>query len=152
MISLDIALICEARIKEAKEGLKILMEIYDKYQANQYVLFPDEVMLKDGVKFFPVYRSRFPNDYVFILFFYKNQHAEMAKNLMDKFVKIEVINEKIMKKILEGYALCDMSDKLTVVSVKKPYDTNAEFLIGKRGVGKKEIVCFDIYGLDRVPE
>ena len=42
-------------------------------------------------------------------------------------------------------ALVNLCEELTIVSVKEPYDTGAERLLGKKGVTKREILWFDIY-------
>ena len=51
-----------------------------------------------------------------------------------------------MTQYLSYYALIDKSKKWIVVSVKQPYDTGAEKMLGKHGITKKDIVYYDIYG------
>lgn len=58
------------------------------------------------------------------------------------FIKL---NEDDILCIVRLAALVNLGEELTIVSVKDPYDTGAERLLGKKGVTKREILWFDIY-------
>lgn len=62
-----------------------------------------------------------------------------------------LISEKRMHQLMKFYALVDMSDQWISVSVKEPYDTYAEHLLGHHGVTKKELICYDIFKMNNVP-
>lgn len=54
-------------------------------------------------------------------------------------------NEEQISCIIRLAALVNLCEELTIVSVKEPYDTGAERLLGKKSVTKREILWFDIY-------
>lgn len=60
--------------------------------------------------------------------------------------KIQFLKPKHINCLMKYYALVDMSQFWTVVSVTTPYDTGAERLLGIKEITKKEIVYYDIYG------
>ena len=55
------------------------------------------------------------------------------------------IKESKMNCLIRFAGLVNLTDKWTIVSVKEPYDTGAERLLGKKGITKREIVWYDIY-------
>jgi len=60
-----------------------------------------------------------------------------------------VISKNKMKCLIRYSALVPRNEEWTIVSVKEPYDTGAERLLGKKGVTKREIVWYDIYRMSK---
>ena len=55
------------------------------------------------------------------------------------------ITSEQMSNIMRYMALVNLGAECTIVSVKEPYDTGAERLLGKKGVTKEEIVWYDVF-------
>lgn len=67
-------------------------------------------------------------------------------------VEIKLLTSTQLSQLMNFFALVDLSQKWTIVSCSIPYPTGAEYLLGKKGVTKKELVCFDIYGFSSIPK
>lgn len=67
-------------------------------------------------------------------------------------VKAVYIGRNTAGKLLKYYALYEFTPRMVIVSLTRPYDTHAQNLLGLYGVGKEELVCFDIYRLREKPE
>lgn len=120
------------------------------YRADRYIFFPEGrgEYLEWGIRLLPRYMRQ-------------NQSARIIVMAADDMVGQEIVRQGIknvtFKKIsnhsmdcfLRFYALKDMSGQWIVVSTKKPYDTGAERLLGVKGTTIRDIVCYDIYKLDR---
>lgn len=57
-----------------------------------------------------------------------------------------------MEYLIKYYALYEFSSKVTIISLKKPYDTYGENLLGFKGVTKETLLCFDIYRFNEIPK
>ncbi len=62
-----------------------------------------------------------------------------------------LLSEKEMECLLRFCALVNLSGELTIVSVREPYDTGAERMLGKKGTTKRELVWYDIYRMSKPP-
>lgn len=60
-------------------------------------------------------------------------------------IRFQLLKSQYIRCLMKYYALVDMSESWTVVSVTEPYDTGAERLLGIKQVTQKEIVYYDIY-------
>jgi len=56
-----------------------------------------------------------------------------------------------IKAIIKYYALYEFSSRLTIISLKEPYDTCGENLLGVKGVTKEDLLCMDIYHFSLTP-
>lgn len=61
------------------------------------------------------------------------------------------ISEKEMNCLIRYAALVSRMNEWTIVSVKEPFNTGAERLLGKKGVGKGDIVWYDIFRMSELP-
>lgn len=70
-----------------------------------------------------------------------------------KFTRITAIkiDEKKMGCLIRYAALVNRMEEWTIVSVKEPFDTGAERLLGKKGVKKGDIVWYDIFRMSESP-
>lgn len=71
---------------------------------------------------------------------------ELVQGMKIHNLRYGILKPRQMTQLMRYYALMDKSDVWTVVSVKEPYDTGAERMVGKKGVTYKEIVFYDVYG------
>lgn len=147
----DITKYCEIKIEQAKRGLKLFKQLCDREKKDKYVVFWDDNLIMDGIKYFKYYKEKFKNNEKILLIFCNKKDFDRAYTLSDDNVEIKMFPRDLIETILTGYALCDLSPKLKVISVNKPYRTCVDNLLGKKGIGTREIVCFDIYELNRVP-
>ena len=75
-----------------------------------------------------------------------------CSNIAHENLHIEFLNQKKLDYIIRFTGLVPLKESCTIVSVKEPYDTGAERLLGKKGVTKKEIVWYDVYKNSETPE
>ena len=67
-------------------------------------------------------------------------------------IKNLMISQKQMKCLMRYAALVNRMKEWTIVSVKTPFDTGAERLLGLHGLSVEDIVCYDILKLDKKDE
>ena len=67
------------------------------------------------------------------------------KNIQHPNIHKKKISRKQMQCLVRYSALVPRNQEWMIVSVKQPYDTGAERLLGKKGVTKREIVWYDVY-------
>lgn len=137
------------KLKEAKEGYRYFLRLLRKEHSKKCVLFLDNDLWTYGVmhlgEFCGASRSK-----VLVICSSEMQFGTIKDLFQDDF-KIRLIDKEMIKKILSGYSLCDLSTKLTVVSVIEPYDTHARYMIGRKNITPEEIVCIDVYKMNCIP-
>lgn len=143
--------IMEDRLKNARQGYRAFQRFRKKFPADRYLLFRDIRLSKTAIDYFDDYAKMFPHATVFVLLFTTEEQQLYAKNRIKTKIQCMVASKELQNNILDAYALCNLSRWLTVVSLTEPYDTGAWRLLGKKGVGLEELVCFDIYEMDAVP-
>lgn len=113
---------------------------------SRYILFPenDEEYNAWGLRYMPDYIKKEHFDRVVILT-YNAKLEEDCKRISHPNKKVVRIEEDKMKCLMRYAGLVNKNDEWTIVSVKQPYDTCAERLLGKKGVTKRDIVWYDIY-------
>lgn len=67
-------------------------------------------------------------------------------------VQILLFPQRKAECLIKYYALYEFSTRLTIISLKKPYDTCGENLLGVKGVTKEDLLCFDIYRFGLNPQ
>ena len=70
--------------------------------------------------------------------------ARACKNVRCVDLHTIMISSAWMDCLIRYAALVCRNAEWTIISVKEPYDTGAERLLGKKGVTKKEIVWYDM--------
>ena len=139
---------------KAKIGEKIWDKISKRNDTELYVIMPEE---DDEYNYFALlyldeYMSRKKAETATIIC---SDH--MIKRIVPAFTKnsrvysIYFTNFK-MKCLIKYYALYEFSSKVTIISLKKPYDTYGENLLGFKGVTKETLLCFDIYRFNEIPK
>ncbi len=74
------------------------------------------------------------------------------RNRAGSQIKAVHIRKGTAKKLLKYYALHEFTSRIAIVSLTEPYDTHGQNLLGLHGVDKEELVCRDIYRLQKKPE
>lgn len=137
---------------QAYWGKWIWMRLRRKYGTgflpSRYILFPskDPEYNHWGVTLLPTYLAEKHIDKVMLLTTDETLAATLQE-VAHSNKHILKISPSKMHCLLRLAALVNLNEEMTIVSVKEPYDTCAERLLGKRGVTKKEIVWYDIYHL-----
>ena len=119
----------------------------NKYRAEKYIFFPsqDAIYTKWGILMLPIYLKKNQIKKTLVLIC-DEKIEKLFRCLKSKEIVVKRISKTQMTQYLSYYALIDKSKKWVVVSVKQPYDTGAERMLGKHGITKKDIVYYDIYG------
>lgn len=123
------------------------------YAPSRYLLFPssDDEYNAWGLYYLDYYLQKNHYDKVIVL----TKEVELSKalrNIHHNNLHIIQLNEEQMNCIIRLNALVNLGAQCTIVSVKEPYDTGAERLLGKKGVTKRELVWYDIYRMSKQPE
>lgn len=125
----------------------------DGLYPSRYILFPSEDNEYNawGIYFLSYYIEKNHFDRVIVLAS-DEKILTALKNL--NLVNFHILNIKKTKMdcLIRLAGLVKLESKWTIVSVKEPYDTDAEHLLGKKGITKKEIVWYDIYKMSVKPE
>lgn len=150
-------------IKDAIAG-KIIWEcVKNTCKSDMYIIVPNNIQLK-ALTFFYLEsyckRTKIIHEYTY------NQSVSkgitiITSNSKDKNVidilfnyeyRFQIIPEDRIAKLLKFYALVDSSLPWIIASIDQPYDTHAHNLVVCGLSTMKEIVCFDIYGMNCVPK
>lgn len=118
----------------------------------RYILFPseDEEYNHWGCYYLPDYVKNNKIGYLIILSF-NDGILEKCTKEPDVEKSLLKISKRDMACLIKFAALVNMMNEWTIVSVKEPYDTGAERLLGKKGVTKREIVWYDVYRMSELP-
>lgn len=136
--------------KKLYEGFKGRIAWYflnKKYEANNYILFPsnDQDFNKWGILLLPAYMKKSKFQKVVVLSSDK-RIRKAIQCVNSNNVVIKQISQKQMKQYISYYALINKSKEWRVVSVTQPYETGADRLLGIKGITKRDIVYYDVYG------
>ena len=135
---------------QAYKGKIVWERIKKKYgrgiAPSRYIVFPedDEEYNKWALYYMPKYLEREHFDKVIILTSSPKLEEE-CKKIKHANKKILMVDERKMRYLIRFAGLVNMNDEWTIISVKQPYDTCAEQLLGKKGITKRDIVWYDIY-------
>lgn len=113
---------------------------------ERFIIFPEE---NDeygywGVKLLPQFLKKKRITKALLIATKDNKNIA---TLNDNEVTVKYLTKGKINDILAFYAMWDISEKWTVVSTRKPYDTGAERLLGKCNVTYRDIVEYDVYQL-----
>ena len=67
-------------------------------------------------------------------------------------INLYEVDESVIEDLVLLYGLYKFSDKVAIISLTEPYNTGAERLLGVYGTTKEDLLCFDIYGFDHLPD
>lgn len=135
------------RLRYAFRGYFIWKKIQIRHkEIEKYIIFPEISSEYNfwGLKFLPEYVEK-KNIKKYVVIY---SDSEMKQKFSNTSITKICFPENRIQMMLCYYALADMSSKWTVVSVKLPYNTKAENLLGRNGVTKREIVQYDIYQIE----
>lgn len=116
------------------------------FYPSRYILFPsdDKEYNAWGIEFLSDYLEKNNFDKVIVLTKDEDVYSAVQK-VSHINLHVLKIKESKMNCLIRFAGLVNLTDKWTIVSVKEPYDTGAERLLGKKGITKREIVWYDIY-------
>lgn len=136
----------------AEKGKALWESMDEKYNADLYIIFPhvNEEYNYYALLYLDEYIAAKKAEKIVIVTM--EDVIERAIPVFSK-AKAEVhkINDEEIKEIIKYYALYEFSTRLTIISLKMPYDTCGENLLGVKGVTKEDLLCFDIYRFSRNP-
>ncbi len=136
----------EGHFALADKGKQLWETIDERFNADLYILFPhvNEEYNYYALLYLDEYIVAKKAEKVVLI-----TMESVIKKALPVFSKskaevYEVSNDDI-KAIIKYYALYEFSTRLTIISLKEPYDTCGENLLGVKGVTKEDLLCFDIY-------
>lgn len=136
----------EGHFALADKGKQLWETIDERFNADLYILFPhvNEEYNYYALLYLDEYIVAKKAEKVVLI-----TMESVIKKALPVFSKLkaevyEVSNDDI-KAIIKYYALYEFSTRLTIISLKEPYDTCGENLLGVKGVTKEDLLCFDIY-------
>lgn len=134
---------------QANSGRKLWRKIQKKYghidEYTRYILFPenDDEYNAWAIYFLNSWAEIFRYERIFVIS--SNESVLSTIPLLKEFdFKTISVSEKQMRNLVRLAGLVNMMDSWSIVSVKQPYDTGAERMLGKKGISKKEIVWYDM--------
>ena len=129
---------------------KIRKKHGEGYYPSRYIIFPseDDEYNAWGLYLMPYYLKDKHLDKITIISC--DEELIQASSCINHYnLHIECREE--MDCLIRLFALVNINDEWTIVSVKEPYDTGAERLLGKKGVTKRAIIWYDVYRMDKRP-
>lgn len=136
----------------ADKGKQLWENIDESFKADLYILFPH---VNEEYNY---YALLYLDEYI-----EKKRAKEVVLITMERVIKkvlpvfskakikVHEVSHDDIKAIIKYYALYEFSTRLTIISLKEPYDTCGENLLGVKGVTKEDLLCFDIYRLFENP-
>lgn len=122
-----------------------------KYKADRYILMPKkgEVYNFFALLYLDEYIEKYRSQKTVIMTC--DDSVKKALPLFSKAANVCLCNFSRIKAecLLQYYALYEFSTKITIVSLTEPYDTCGENLLGIHGVTREDLLCYDIYRLDK---
>ena len=150
---MDIREKVEEKIKEARiasEEWIILQEKLklDTDKNNKIILFPleEQSIYESGLKYLDTYIMRQNIDGAYIVYVDDYVGDNLNKFSNGNFVK-QRISENQMNRLITLYSLYPMEDKITVVSINKPYMRWGYKLQGVKGVTEEQLIAIGVYGI-----
>lgn len=125
-----------------------------RYGAEKYIVMPhsgDEYN-RYALDYLEIYLEREKAQTAVVLAFDQEVIARLTAYRGTHTVTAVKAKERSILCLLRYYALYPFTSKLTVISLTVPYDTCGENLLGVHGITKKELLCYDIYGFEEIPE
>lgn len=139
---------------KAYKGKFIWSRLKKKYgtgrMPSKYILFPEEDIRYNAwaLCFMEYYINKIKLDKVIVLTMGQSV-IDAIENVNHSNMHVIKLSKKSMECLIRYSALVPRNEEWTIVSVKKPYDTGAERLIGKKGISEKEIVWYDVYRMSK---
>jgi len=124
----------------------VFWKIYSKlFEVDKYIFFPsNEIEYNEwGIVMLPAYVHKLESKSILVIVSEKRLKKIIENNFSD-LVKVKKISILHMRWLMKYYAL--VNQKWVVVSVKQPYCTGADKLLGIRNISYKDIVYYDVFG------
>lgn len=143
----------DEHFKLAEKGMKIWERIDTQYNADLYILFPHENEEYNYYALLHLEEYLENKKVTKVVFLCSDMGVIKALPLFIKrnIVVCQMILDDI-KAVLKYYALFEFTARLTIISLKEPYDTCGENLLGVKGITKEDLLCYDIYRFEKTPK
>lgn len=131
-----------------------LKKQYDPgYHPSRYILFPSEDTTYNGWALCYMKSYLEKNRFDKVMAVVKDEALKKGlTNIRHNNLHIVQISPAQMTCLMRLCALIDLNRECTIVSVKEPYDTGAERLLGKKGTTKGDIIWYDVYKMSKPPK
>lgn len=142
----------EGHFALADTGKQLWEAIDDEFDADLYIIFPhvNEEYNYYALLYLDEYISAKKAEKVVLI-----TSESVIKKALPLFCEKKLViyraDSDDIKAIIKYYALYEFSTRLTIISLKVPYDTCGENLLGVKGVTKEDLLCFDIYRFSENP-
>lgn len=127
-----------------------------KYQVDRFILMPHrhEIYNTYTLCYLPAYLEKEKVCSVCLITCDREIYEQIQKGVWPNRYQVQALlkRDNWIHRIIRFYALYEFSNKIKIISLTEPYDTCGENLLGVHGVTKKELLCYDILGLTRVPD
>ena len=143
----------EAAIELAKQGEKNWKCLMEKHPADKFIILPHEESEYNtwAAIYFDDYMKK-ENARSAVLISLFSSVLNRFDEVSDSYIIEKVCgNKKWVESLLMFYAFHPFSERIVIISLTKPYDTGGENLLGVRGVTERELLCYDIYGFNKIP-
>lgn len=136
----------------ADKGKALWESMDERYNADLYIMFPhtDEEYNYYALLYLDEYIAAKKAEKTVLI-----TMEDVIERALPVFSKAEAevykIDREEIAAIIKYYALYEFSTRLTIISLKMPYDTCGENLLGVKGVTKEDLLCFDIYRFSENP-
>lgn len=140
----------EAHFKKAEEGKIIWKKLSAEHKADRYILMPE---VNSQYNFYALlyldeYMEKIEAESVCIITSESSVSKVIDLFTSNESVDVVITSHEDIMRVIKYYSLYEFTSKLTIISLKIPYDTGGENLIGVKGVTRKDLFCFDIYAFN----
>lgn len=140
-------------LRQAEKGKAVWENIDNKYDSEQYFIFPHE---NDEYNFYALlYLDQFMMENKLnkaVILCSDPVFEKVVPLFTQKDIVVYRIEKENIDAMLRYYGLFEFSTRLKIISLTKPYDTYGENLLGIKNVTKEDLLCYDIYRFDAVPQ
>lgn len=143
---------CNEKLYEvARNAWEFWNKLSEEFISDRYMLLPhlNDEYNKYAFKYLPYYIRKYSINKMVILYL---EGENLPPKKYEKTVIWKKISEAEMEGLIKLYGLCFFSEKVTIVSLTKPYETGGERLLGIHGTTKEHLLCYDIYRFDEIPD
>lgn len=140
---------------KAFHGKCIWNRLDKTYHSDKYIVMPH---VKDeynqyAIQYLEAYLKKEKAQGAVILYQDETVPGMLEKEKISGYdIQLKKWSDRKLRNLLKFYGLYEFSRKLTIISLTIPYDTCGENLLGVKGITKRELLCYDIYRFDAIPE
>lgn len=135
----------------ASKGEILLKSMLEDSGCTFCIFFLDDELLNASIELFPKYKEKFRGEERLLLLFSNNRSSQKFISEIDiqSNMVCKILSQQATQNLLSWCALHYETRKILIISIQKPYSTNANFMLGKKGISYRDIVYYDLYKLDK---